>query len=133
MKIRSTSSKIGDWIFVIICVIISIICVVPMLNLAAKSLSGTEYLIRHDVFLWPKGFNIDAYKTVLSDSKYQSFRVDHDTYGHLYAPFTYDDGALRISAHIPGTQGTRCDQCIYYDHDVLQRRYDTQLPFDERP
>ena len=71
MKIRSTSSKIGDWIFVIICVIISIICVVPMLNLAAKSLSGTEYLIRHDVFLWPKGFNIDAYKTVLSDSKYQ--------------------------------------------------------------
>ena len=71
MKIRSTSSKVGDWIFVIICVIISIICVVPMINLAAKSLSGTEYLIRHDVFLWPKGFNLDAYKTVLSDSKYQ--------------------------------------------------------------
>ena len=71
MEIRSASSKVGDWIFVLICVIISIICVVPMVNLAAKSLSGTEYLIRHDVFLWPKGFNLDAYKTVLSDPKYQ--------------------------------------------------------------
>ncbi|MCR5802603.1 MAG: carbohydrate ABC transporter permease [Lachnospiraceae bacterium] len=71
MKVRSTSSKIGDWVFVIICVLISIICVLPMIHLAAKSLSDTAFLIRHEVFLWPKGFNLDAYKTVLSDAKYQ--------------------------------------------------------------
>ena len=62
MKVKSTQAKIGDWVFVLLCVIISIICVVPMVNLAAKSLSGTEFLIRHDVYLWPKGFNLDAYK-----------------------------------------------------------------------
>lgn len=70
MKVKSTSAKIGDWVFVIICLIVSIICVVPMLNLLAKSLSGTEYLVRNEIFLLPKGFNFDAYKTVLTDPKY---------------------------------------------------------------
>lgn len=70
MKVKSTSAKIGDWVFVLICIIVSIICVVPMLNLLAKSLSGTEYLVRNEIFLLPKGFNFDAYKTVLTDPKY---------------------------------------------------------------
>ena len=71
MKVKSTSTKIGDAVFVIICILISIICIVPMLNLAARSLSGTEFLIRHEVYIWPKGFNLEAYQTVLSDPKYQ--------------------------------------------------------------
>ncbi len=71
MKVKSTQAKIGDWIFVLICVVIAAICVIPMVNLAAKSLSGTEFLIRHEVYLWPKGFNLEAYQTVLSDTKYQ--------------------------------------------------------------
>ena len=70
MKVKSTSAKLGDSVFVIICVLISIICVVPMINLLAKSLSSTEYLVKNAVSLWPKGFNLDAYKTVLSDAKY---------------------------------------------------------------
>lgn len=70
MKIKSVSAKVGDWIFVLICVLISIVCVVPMLNLLAKSLSSTEYLVKNAVSIWPKGFNLDAYKTVLSDPKY---------------------------------------------------------------
>ena len=71
MKVKSTSTNIGDAVFVIICILISIICIVPMLNLAARSLSGTEFLIRHEVYIWPKGFNLEAYQTVLSDPKYQ--------------------------------------------------------------
>lgn len=70
MKVKSISAKVGDWIFIIICVFISIICVVPMIHLLAKSLSSTEYLVRNAVSLWPKGFNLDAYKIVLSDPKY---------------------------------------------------------------
>ena len=71
MKVKSAKTMIGDWIFVLVCVIISIICVVPMIHLAAKSLSGTDFLIRHEVYLWPKGFSLEAYQTVLSDPKYQ--------------------------------------------------------------
>ena len=70
MKIKSKKAKIGDWVFVFICVIISAMCLLPMVNLAAKSLSGTEYLVRNDVYLWPKGLNFKAYTTVLGDMKY---------------------------------------------------------------
>ena len=68
--IRSTKTQIGDWVFVIICVLISLICVIPMINLLARSLSGTDYLVRHEVYLLPKGLNFVAYTTVLGDVKY---------------------------------------------------------------
>ena len=41
-----------------------------MINLLARSLSGTDFLIKHEVYLIPKGFNFDAYGTVLKDPKY---------------------------------------------------------------
>lgn len=70
MKVKSIKARIGDWIFVLICVAISLICVIPMINLAAKSLSDKSYLIRHEIYLLPKGLNFEAYTTVLSDPKY---------------------------------------------------------------
>ncbi len=70
MNGKLKSAKIGDWIFVIICVLVSIICLVPMINLLARSLSGADYLIRREVYLWPKGLNLEAYATVLGDMKY---------------------------------------------------------------
>ncbi len=57
-------------IFVLICIIISVTCLVPMINLLARSLSSTAALVRHEVYLLPKGLNLEAYTTVLSDSKY---------------------------------------------------------------
>ena len=69
-NVKSTSSKIGDWCFVLLCVIVGAICLLPMIHLLAKSLSGTDYLVRREVSLWPKGFNFDAYLTVLKDPKY---------------------------------------------------------------
>lgn len=70
MKVKSTSAKIGDMVFVLICILVSIICLLPMINLLARSLSSTDALVRHEVYLWPKGWNIDAYKMVLTDMKY---------------------------------------------------------------
>ena len=69
-NVRSTSSKIGDWLFVLLCVIVSAVCLLPMIHLLAKSLSGSDFLIRHEVWLWPKGLNFDAYTNVLTDPKY---------------------------------------------------------------
>ncbi len=68
--IKSKSAKIGDWCFVIICIIVSLVCIVPMINLLARSLSTTEALIKHEVYLLPKGLILDAYAMVLSDVKY---------------------------------------------------------------
>lgn len=67
-KLKGLST--GDYIFIILCVIITIICLLPMIHLLAKSLSGADYLIKGKVTLFPKGFNIDAYKKVLGDKKY---------------------------------------------------------------
>lgn len=67
---KKKSIKLGDWIFVILCVIISILCLVPMLNLLARSLSAADALVKHEVYLWPKGWNVEAYRMVLEDAKY---------------------------------------------------------------
>ena len=50
--------------------LVSLICIVPMINLLARSLSSTDALIKHEVYLWPKGLNLQAYATVLGDMKY---------------------------------------------------------------
>ena len=70
MNIRSKKTKLGDWFFVIICVFVSIICLLPMLNLFARSLSSTEALIKREVYIWPKGWNLSSYEMVLTDMKY---------------------------------------------------------------
>ena len=62
--------KTGDWIIVIILTVISLICLLPVLNILARSLSSSEALVKNEVFLLPKGFNLDAYVTVLKDVKY---------------------------------------------------------------
>lgn len=68
--IKSRSTKAGDWIIVAICCILIFVCLLPMLNVLARSLSSTNYLIRNEVLLWPRGFTLEAYTTVLSDAKY---------------------------------------------------------------
>ncbi len=68
--IKSKQTKTGDIIIVIICLLLIFICLVPMLNVLARSLSSSNYLIRNEVILWPKGWNLDAYKTVLGNAKY---------------------------------------------------------------
>lgn len=68
--IKSKSTRMGDWIIAIISFVVMFVCLVPLLNVLARSLSSAEYLIRNEVVLWPKGWNVDAYTTVLKDPKY---------------------------------------------------------------
>ena len=70
MKVKSRQAVVGDWIFVLVCVIVSLLCVLPMVNLLAKSLSGSYALVRNEVYLLPKGLNFDAYVQVFHNSKY---------------------------------------------------------------
>lgn len=68
--IKSKATRMGDWSIAFICVLIILICLLPLLNVLARSLSSAEALIRNEVLLLPVGLNFDAYKTVLSDAKY---------------------------------------------------------------
>lgn len=70
MKVKSNKTKLGDMVFVLIGIFVMVICLVPMLNLAAKSLSSTDALVKDMVYLWPVDLNFDAYAMVFSDMKY---------------------------------------------------------------
>lgn len=70
MKVKSNKTKLGDMVFVLIGIIVMVICLVPMLNLAAKSLSSTDALVKDMVYLWPVDINFNAYAMVFSDVKY---------------------------------------------------------------
>ena len=49
--IKSKQTKIGDIVVVFFCLILIFICLVPMLNVLARSLSSTTYLIRNEVYI----------------------------------------------------------------------------------
>ncbi|MFA5447577.1 MAG: carbohydrate ABC transporter permease [Sphaerochaeta sp.] len=70
MKIKSRSQRTGDWIIVTLCLFVIFICLLPMVNILARSLSSPEALMRNEVLLWPKGLNFDAYQYVLKDKTY---------------------------------------------------------------
>lgn len=68
--IKGKSTKIGDVIIVFICFSLILVCLLPMLNILARSLSSSEALIRNEVMLLPRGMNTNAYRFVLNDAKY---------------------------------------------------------------
>ncbi len=68
--IKTRNYKIGDWIVAFFCLLLILACLLPVLNVAARSLSSSEALIRNEVTIWPKGLNFDAYSFVLKDGKY---------------------------------------------------------------
>ena len=64
--IKSRKTRIGDLVIAFICLLLMLLCLLPMLHVLAASLSSPEALVRNEVFIWPKGWNIEAYKTVLT-------------------------------------------------------------------
>lgn len=68
--IKSRSTKFNDYLIAALCLLLIFVALLPILNVLARSLSSSDALIRNEVLLWPKGWNLDAYKTVLQDSKY---------------------------------------------------------------
>ncbi|MDP4181155.1 MAG: carbohydrate ABC transporter permease [Bacillota bacterium] len=67
---KKKGEKIGDYVFTFICALFILACFLPLVNVLARSLSSPEAIIRNKVTLWPRGLNFDAYRSVLSDSKY---------------------------------------------------------------
>ncbi len=55
-------------ILVIIILLLVSVCVLPMLNVLAISLSEKSAILRGDVGFWPVGFNLDAYRGIFRDS-----------------------------------------------------------------
>ena len=80
--IKSKITKAGDWVFVLLCVLIIAICILPMLNLLAQSLSSSQSIINRKVTFLP----------VYHDEKTNEFRLgailDNYTYVFLDKSFS---------------------------------------------
>ncbi len=58
-----------DVVLIIIMVLLSCIFLYPLLNMMALSFSDSQELKSLPVYLWPKGFSLESYKALLSDSR----------------------------------------------------------------
>ena len=68
--IKSQKTQIGDLLIALFCLVLMLICLIPMVHVLACSLSSADALVRNEVFIWPKGWNTEAYRTVLTTEKY---------------------------------------------------------------
>jgi putative aldouronate transport system permease protein len=59
--------RVSDAVMMIIIALLSLTCVLPFWYVAVKSVSGNSYVLAKQVYLWPKGFNLDAYKSIFQD------------------------------------------------------------------
>ena len=74
MKIKSRSTKIGDFIIALICFFVILICVLPMVNLLAQSLSDANSIINRRVTFWP----------VVQDAETSQFRLGLTWDSYIY-------------------------------------------------
>ena len=74
MRIKSRSTKIGDWVFAIICFFVILICILPMINLIAQSLSDADSIINRQVTFWP----------VVRDEQTGQFRLGTSWNSYVY-------------------------------------------------
>jgi len=66
---ETTGEKIFNFVNVVIMIFISLIVLLPLLNVVSVSISSDKYVAAAQVSFWPKGLNFDSYKTVLESEK----------------------------------------------------------------
>jgi len=68
--VKSRASKTADVFIVVFFVVMIFICLLPMLNLLARSLSSPRAITFREVGLFPVEFNLDSYKIIMKDKEY---------------------------------------------------------------
>ncbi|MDR1569130.1 MAG: carbohydrate ABC transporter permease [Oscillospiraceae bacterium] len=68
-QISKRRAGMADWIIVIILTALCLTCVLPFVHVAAKSISSNTAVMAKSVALWPKGINIDAYRSIFRDGQ----------------------------------------------------------------
>jgi len=63
-------NTIGDYFIIFIMLILVALCILPVLNVVASSLSSSTALMRGDVSFWPVEFQFDAYREIFNDARF---------------------------------------------------------------
>lgn len=65
VKVKSTEDRIVDAVAAVLVALVAICCLYPILYCLSMSFSGDDAIIKHNVVLFPKGFNLESYKMIL--------------------------------------------------------------------
>jgi putative aldouronate transport system permease protein len=76
--IKSKEAKVGDWIVVFICLFVILLCIMPMINLLAQSLSSSQAVINNRVKFTPVIHDIETntFKTGVTLESYRYVFLD---------------------------------------------------------
>jgi len=69
-KGRLKRPRVGDWVVVAIMLLLITTCILPVMNVVARSFSDPVAIMRQQVAFLPVGFNMDAYRDVLGDNRF---------------------------------------------------------------
>jgi putative aldouronate transport system permease protein len=67
---RSGKSRFLDFFLAFICLVVILICVLPMLNLFARSLSSPIAIVNRQVSFWPVDWTLESYEYVFKDPSF---------------------------------------------------------------
>ncbi|TDF98815.1 carbohydrate ABC transporter permease [Paenibacillus piri] len=70
MRLKSKGERLFDGFNYMLLTAAILICLIPVLNIVAKSFSAEANVLAGDVFIWPVGFNLEAYNIVLGSQKF---------------------------------------------------------------
>lgn len=68
--VKSRSTRITDYVIAAICMVFILICLLPIINIAARSLSSPQAIINREVSLWPVDFTLESYAYVFKDAAF---------------------------------------------------------------
>lgn len=69
-KLISRKDRVLDVFIYGFCILLILVCLLPILHVAARSVSSADKLIRGEVLLLPRGFTLDAYTKVFQNTIY---------------------------------------------------------------
>ena len=68
--VKSKKRKTGDFVIAAFCFLVILLCLLPVVNILARSLSSTQALVKNKVSLFPVEFTWESYYYVLKDSAF---------------------------------------------------------------
>ncbi len=71
-ELNNSSNKAYQIGWSIVFIIISIVAIIPILRVISISFSSKDAILRGDVFVWPVGFNTDAYSKALKTGNFMA-------------------------------------------------------------
>jgi len=67
---RLKRATIGDWVIVLLMILLIVTCILPIMTVVATSLSDPTAIMRRDVTFWPIGFQTGAYADIMGDARF---------------------------------------------------------------